>query len=173
MKVTTLDIKTFPDCLMKDIELDLDYIKETLNIYQDNHVYLREANYRALEIEGKFEITHYPFTKPDFIHYVTAPMLFLYLSQLGYVFVRCLVEDGIIPITTKQFFKYRNEGRVMLCSFDDIRLRNKIVSEREFFTIKINLINFHETETGIFGKVYFKSDYNEHSGLMTVQIHYK
>lgn len=172
MHYHTLDITNFPDCLYQELNLDEAFINETLGIYYERNVYLKQASYKNLEIDGVFRIEHYPFTKVEYIDYVTAPMLFLYVAQLGYVFVRCLVQDGIIPLSINHFFEYRNAGKIMFCSFDKVRMRKKLPDILEYFSMKISLVNFHETASGIFGKIQFSTESGEHYGLATVQINH-
>ena len=157
--------------LEKKIQITDEFIGETLSIYKDENIYVNNASYYSSEIKGDVEISHYPFTKDEYIQYVTAPMIMLYLSQMGYLLVRCLVEDGIIPISLENFFKYRNQGKIMLCAFDDIKLKSKIYTIKKKFQLTVSLIYYHETKTGITGKVYFETENNEFSGFTTVQIY--
>jgi len=108
------------------------YLDETLNLYHEEHRYLRSATWSCPSLAGQFELNHYPFAQADHIDYVTASMIMVYLSQLGFVYTRVLCEEHILPFTHEEFFRLRDEGRIVFSRFHDIRFNDKIyISEGE------------------------------------------
>jgi len=128
---------------MEEESLSYQYIIETLDIYKPEHIYLRSAKWIDSEIVGWFKLEHYPFTKEEHIEYVTASMLMLYLSQLGYIYTRLICEKKLLPsninITTQDFFRLRDDGNIVFTEFDGIRLRRKVPISESLLEIRMKL----------------------------------
>jgi hypothetical protein len=114
-----------------------------LSIYRTEYVYLDSATWSAFELTGRFRLEHYPFTKEEHIDYVTASMLMLYLSQLGFIYTRILCEEDLLPsgfnITTQEFFRLRDEGQIVFVGLDKIRLRQRIPISKALLQVKMRL----------------------------------
>ena len=124
-------------------DVSYQYIQETLSIYKAEYVYLTSAKWNGSELTGSIKLEHYPFTKEGHIDYVTASMLMLYLSQLGFIYARLLCERDIMPsgikITTQEFFCLLNEGNIVFTGLDKVKLRRKISVSEAKFQIKMSL----------------------------------
>lgn len=160
------------EIILMQKELDADYIKETLAIYKPEHIYLRSASFRGSEIIGQFHLQHYPFTKDDHIDYVTASMLMLYLSQLGYVLVRVLLEDPSsqfkIDISTDEFFRLRDQGNLMFTRFDQILFKKKLLISDDPLQISMTIHRVVHTTSAIIGDVAFAVGQNFFTGTTRV-----
>ena len=113
------------------VDVPASYLERTLEIYVPEHIYLDTASYNNRSIHGTFRAGHYPFTAPHFIHYVTASMMMLYLSQLGYVYVRLALEGRVKTgdsnrLSSVDFFTLRDQGRIVIAGIEDLRFRKPI-----------------------------------------------
>lgn len=154
--------------------IDSDYIKKTLDIYKPEHIYLKSAVFMGTEIIGLFDLQHYPFTKDKHIDYVTASMLMLYLSQLGYVLVRLLSEDQSSPynlkISTDEFFHLRDQGNLMFTRFDQVKFRRKISISESPLKIKVAIKSVVQRRAVIIGDIAFSVGPDFFSGNARVVI---
>lgn len=148
-----------PITIVKE-EVSTLYIKETLSIYKPEHIYLDSAIWSNSELIGWFRLEHYPFTKEEHIDYVTASMLMLYLSQLGYIYTRNLCEKNLLPfginITTQEFFHLRDEGNIVFVGFDKIKLRRRIAISKSPLQIKMRLGHVHIVKGTPIGNLFFE-----------------
>jgi hypothetical protein len=148
---------------MKDIKehgLSYQYIMETLSIYKTQHIYLDSARWNGSELIGWFRLEHYPFTKEEHIDYVTASMLMLYLSQLGYIYGRILCEKNLLPsginITIHKFFRLRDEGNIVFVGLDNIRFRKRIPISKSLLKIKMILKCLYVINGNLIGDISFE-----------------
>ena len=123
--------------------LSSQYIQETLSIYKPEYMYLTSAKWNGSELAGSIRLEHYPFTKEDHIDYVTASMLMLYLSQLGFIYARILCERDLLPsgvkISTREFFHLLNEGNIVFTGLNKIKFRQKIFITEPELQIRMSL----------------------------------
>jgi len=138
---TIAQLTYVPQSIWEDISYQ--YIQETLSIYKAEYVYLTSAKWNGSELAGSIRLEHYPFTKENHIDYVTASMLMLYLSQLGFIYARLLCERDLMPsgikITTQEFFCLLNEGNIVFTGLDKVKLRRKIFITEPELQIRMSL----------------------------------
>lgn len=130
-------------CKSEEELLSHQYITETLSIYKEEHCYLESAMWNSHELVGRFRVEQYPFTKDKYINYVTAGMLMLYLSQLGYIYFRGLCESiplhSDINITTQEFFRLRDKGNIVFFTLKNIKFHRKIDISESPIEIRMEL----------------------------------
>lgn len=123
--------------------LSSQYIQETLSIYKPEYIYISSAKWNGSELVGSIRLEHYTFTKQEHIDYVTASMLMLYLSQLGFIYARLLCERNLLPsgikISTQEFFHLLNEGNIVFIGLNNIKLRQKIFVTESELQIRMSL----------------------------------
>lgn len=152
-----------------------EYINDTLSIYNSEHIYLESANWQYPELSGRFRIEHYVFTKKSHIDYVTATMVMLYLSQLGYVYTRIFCERGLLPpgfdISTDEFYNLRDIGNIIFTGFDKLRFRKRIPIIQDFLELKMSISKFHIPSNSLLvGDVNFNIDRKAVTGNTKVAI---
>jgi hypothetical protein len=136
--------------------LHYEYIKETLAIYKPEYIYLNSAKWTGSELAGYFNLEHYPFTKKEHIGYVTASMLMLYLSQLGYIYIRVLCEEKLLPIDIQNFFRLRDRGNIVFVDFNKIKFSRKIVISESPLEIKMRQGRILAIKGNIIGNIFFE-----------------
>jgi len=154
--------------------LSRQYIFETLSIYKPEHIYLDSAIWIGSELIGRLKLEHYPFTKEEHIQYVTASMLMLYLSQLGYIYARVLCEKGLFPsdinITMQEFFNLRDEGNIVFVGLDNIRFRRKIAISESPLEIKMRVKRVVIVKGNLIGDISFEVAGGVFNGSIRVAI---
>jgi len=154
--------------------LSRQYIMETLSIYKTQHIYLDSAKWNGSELIGWFRLEHYPFTKEEHIDYVTASMLMLYLSQLGYIYARILCERNLLPssvkITIQDFFRLRDEGNIVFVALDNIRFHQRIPISDSLLQIKMRLNQMYVVKGNLIGALSFEVAERVFSGSTRVAI---
>ncbi len=151
-------------------------IKSTLSIYRDEFVGLRDFEAFQDSITGYFLSDCYPFTKPGFLNYLTAPMATLYISQLGYVLARLKFESFVGESVTAQlfkgnFFELRDEGKILITNIGEMKFKKKLRLGQEirldfkakrtlwtenFFAIKVRFSFEDEASSGDFTTIITK-----------------
>lgn len=153
-------LKKHPDISSRTYMVSSQYILETLSIYKPEHIYLDSAKWTGSELIGWFKLEHYPFTKEEHIEYVTASMLMLYLSQLGYIYARVICERKLLPsginITTQDFFHSRDKGNIVFTGLDNIKFRRKITISESPLEIKMKLKRLHRVKENLTGDISFE-----------------
>lgn len=126
-----------------------EYIEDTLAIYKPEYLYLYLAEYHekpleraSHEIIGHFYLSGYTFTKEGYCYYLTASMLMLFLSQLGYVYARLLCEKEILPISANEFARLRDEGNIVISSLERVKFRSRIALEEKTVSVKMRLLHW-------------------------------
>jgi len=127
--------------------IETNYIRDTLSIYNPEHIYLESAKWQYPELEGHFRIEHYVFTKKNHIDYVTASMVMLYLSQLGYVFTRIFCDEDLLPpgfvVSSEEFCHLRDIGNIVFLGFDKLRFKKRIPVAQKALDMRISVSKFH------------------------------
>ena len=113
------------------IEIPAELIKESLDIYLEEFIYLRSCKITDHEVVGSFDLPFYPLTRSGLLPYLTAPLLMLVLSQLGYVFLASLASGWLsydpFPLKTlDQFCKARDNGDILITGVSSIKFRSKV-----------------------------------------------
>jgi hypothetical protein len=154
--------------------LSRQYIIETLSIYKPEYRYLDSAKWNSSELIGWFRLEHYPFTREEYLDYVTASMLMLYLSQFGYIYARILCERNLLPaginITTQKFFHLRDEGNIVFVGLENIRFRKRIPISKSLLQIKMRLNRVYLVRRNVIGDICFEVDEGVFTGDTKVAI---
>lgn len=169
-----LEKLTYNNDLQMNLSLNKGYINETLSHYKDKNIYLEKAKLSMDEIEGEFNLCHYPFTKKYNIQYVTASMLILYLSQLGYVYIRALTENknsnSNLDIDFKKFKKLRDSGKIIFHEFKRLKFKSFIPIEVQKLCITIKTKKVYKTKKVILAEIMFSTKYDEVFGEATIAV---
>jgi len=169
-----VSIQTVEPITIAEEDVSIQYIKETLSIYKSEYIYLDSAIWNNSELIGWFKLEHYPFTKEEHIDYVTASMLMLYLSQLGYIYTRKLCEKNLLPfnirITTQEFFHLRDAGNIVFVEFDKIKFRKRIAISESPLQIKMRLTHVRIVRGSPIGNLSFEVGRGIFTGYATVVI---
>lgn len=154
--------------------LSSQYIQETLSIYKPEYIYLTSAKWNGSKLVGCFRLEHYPFTKETHIDYVTASMLMLYLSQLGFLYARILCERDLMPsgikISNEEFFNLRDEGNMLFVGFKSIKLHRKIFISESALQIKSSLERIMGFKGCPVADMHFDVDDGSFSGVLRMII---
>jgi len=135
--------------------LEFAYIQRTLDLYNDEHRYLTAATWEQPVLEGELALRHYPFTVAEHIDYVTASMVMVYVSQLGFVYTRVLCDEQILPFNTNQFFFLRDEGRIVFSRFHDLHFADKIFVSEGSSTMVMSVERFACSKNRFIGEIHF------------------
>jgi len=150
------------------------YLRETLDVYEKEHIYLESAVWNDLELIGTFRLAHYPYIKEGHEEYLTASTLILYLSQLGYVYIRTFCEKKLLPqavnITTEEFFRLRDAGSMLITGLNNIKLRRKIYNYESPIQIKLRKTRLVCFKRSLFGRFRFEVANNAFSGKVDMAI---
>ena len=126
-------IKGLPDSFSRSSSLramNLEMIENTLSIYQPAFISVRKLLFNEDSVLGKIEVSHYPFTKHMHIDYMTAAMLMLYVSQVGYLYGRLAAESIFthprFKIGVEEFLRMRDNGLVSITRVKNLVFRSKI-----------------------------------------------
>jgi len=150
-----------------------EYLKETLDLYKEEYIYLKSAKITDSGIiVGSFEIADYTFTKHGYIEYITAPMLSLLISQIGFVLVRILCENDLlgpgINISTDSFFHIRDSGNIVITELNRIRFSKKIYLSISPIQVKLRLLDKTVINNNLVGNCFFSIGHMEITGNVQV-----
>ena len=153
-------------------DLSSDFISETLEIYCTDCVYISSAKWNGYEFEGIVKLQHYPFTKAKYINYVTASMLMVYLSQVGFLYARLLCENNLLPvrISTERYLELVKKGNVVITNLRDIRLRKKIPLQQSTSILSMKLERVFAQKNSPIGDLSFSFNGGDFKGNIFVMI---
>lgn len=127
------------------------YIGDTLSIYQPEHIYLTSAAVSGEGISGTFLLKPYPFVRAGHIDYVTASTMMLFCAQLGYVFLRYVINTHNLGVGDSDFLEARDRGDVLLTNFRRLRFRSKIPVSAQTLNLNLKLVRIGSTERMVAG----------------------
>jgi hypothetical protein len=153
--------------LSGDFLLPEDIWREALDIYLDEFLYLRACKITTVEAIGEFFAPYYPFTRRGFLPYVTAPLLMLLISQLGYslfsAFASGYLTHPAFPLKHMAAFRRsRDDGAILISGLHDVKFRRKIKLAEPF---TISILPFWEQSFP--SNMYIKSRFNAGRGAIT------
>lgn len=143
------------------------YIAKTLEIYKSEYITLNRAEWDGTLLSGHFSPTEYPFTKPGHIGYVTTAMAALYLSQMGYLYTRLLIDDRSLaitpPIAIEHFFSARDNGDLVITKLS-LKCRQKIPVTTDDLRIVLWRESLHRSPRHILCKFGFDFQWGSFAG---------
>lgn len=155
-------------------EIPSDYINDTLSIYCPDKIYLKSAIINDTELVGLFKLEHYPFTRDEYIHYLTASMLFLLLSQASYVYGRNYLENNSLltgdDFSVNKFFKIRDGGNFLITNIGSIKFKRRIAINEDTIPIHITCDHIHKLNNTLFAKMKFDVSSRAISGSFNLAI---
>jgi hypothetical protein len=155
MQIRRGNVRSKDECI---VPITAQYIKETLSHYQDKHIYLQKAWLNNGAVFGQFKIKHYPFTKPEYLNYLTAPLLFLILSQIGYIFTRVELNTSEDPRENieadKLFFAARDSGNILISKISRTDFVQKINLDDDII-VQMNAVRIAKSRSLIVANMKF------------------
>jgi hypothetical protein len=151
-----------------------DFIASSLSHYKEDFVFLQSATFSCKTMSGSFCIQEYPLTKPGYLPYVTTPLLFLMLSQLGYVLTRLFCEGTIGSESDNRtgaldFFRARDSGKILITDIERVKFSSKI-SLLEPIAVDISVTNTLQSAGLLFVKLDFELARAAASGRFTCMV---
>ncbi|MFC2082328.1 hypothetical protein ACFLQT_01210 [Bacteroidota bacterium] len=136
-----------------------DFIQETLNIYKPDYIFLKEAYWESNELIGRFQLRHNQYTKEEFIDYITASTLILYLSQLSYVLGRLITVENPsrsdLKITIDKYIEIRDKGNFLITNLSGLKFNKKIFLNMNELSIKLKCNRIHKINGNYLGEFEF------------------
>jgi hypothetical protein len=144
--------------------------RQALEIYHDEFVYLKSCKITLSEAVGEFHVPYYPFTHRGILPYVTAPLLMLLVSQLGYALFAAFAAGHLVypsfPFEHMSAFRRaRDDGEILISGLREIKFRKKISLSKPFL---ISVLPFWEQTFS--SSMYVKSKFSVESGAISGEI---
>ena len=145
-------------------EISSKFIYESLDFYNEEHTFLKKCTYQPdlREFNATFQYKTYPFTKNDYLPYLTVPLLMLFISQGGYVLSRLIMRESFkdIDYADNLYFDKRNNGNIVFRKFSNINFNKK--NHEKTITINFKYYGLLHNNNRWFVNVDFKvEDFSE------------